>query len=265
MVIDTVRRYGNAPFKVAVIHGGPGAPGSIAPVARELSSDQGILEPLQSADSLDGQVEELRIQLAAHADLPVALIGHSWGAMLSYIFAARCPEFVSRIIMIGSAVYEKRYADGIQETRLSRLDEAEREEARALLGSLSDPGAQGKDEIMARVGHLLGKTDAYDPLDLPPDTEALECEYDVNVKVWGDAKALRESGELLEMGKRIRCPVVAIHGDYDPHPADGVRKPLSAVLSDFRLIMLKNCGHEPWIERQARDEFFDILRRELHD
>ena len=57
--------------------------------------------------------------------------------------------------------------------------------------------------------------------------------------------------------------MVAIHGDTDPHPADGVQIPLEAVLKDFQFILLKNCGHKPWIERRAREEFFRILDKEL--
>lgn len=49
-----------APFNVAIIHGGPGAPGSMVTVARELASDWGILEPLQTVTSLEGQMQELR-------------------------------------------------------------------------------------------------------------------------------------------------------------------------------------------------------------
>jgi pimeloyl-ACP methyl ester carboxylesterase len=57
--------------------------------------------------------------------------------------------------------------------------------------------------------------------------------------------------------------VIAIHGDYDPHPAEGVQEPLAATLQSFRFILLKNCGHMPWIERQARTEFYAILKKEL--
>ena len=262
MVTDVVRRYGNAPFRVAVIHGGPGAPGSIAPVARELASEFGVLEPLQSAMSVDGQVAELKSQLEAEADLPVALIGHSWGAWLAWILAVRYPEMVSKLILVGSGPFEARYADEIKETRLSRVSAEEREEALALMRDLGDPAVRDKSGFMGRLGHLLGKTDAFDPLP-HENPDALGFQGEVNLKVWGDAKALRESREILEMAKQIRCPVVAIHGDYDPHPAEGVEKPLSAALSDFRFILLGNCGHEPWIERQARDEFFAILRQEL--
>ncbi|MHB0870918.1 MAG: alpha/beta fold hydrolase, partial [Chloroflexota bacterium] len=87
--------------------------------------------------------------------------------------------------------------------------------------------------------------------------------YEVNRSVWGEAERLRRGGGLLELGRRIRCPVVAIHGDHDPHPAEGVREPLSRVLRDFRFLLLRKCGHLPWIEREARDEFYRLLSLEL--
>jgi len=40
----------------------------MAPVARELSAEQGVLEPLQTADSLDGQVHELQTVLLNAAE-----------------------------------------------------------------------------------------------------------------------------------------------------------------------------------------------------
>ena len=69
--------------------------------------------------------------------------------------------------------------------------------------------------------------------------------------------------ELLELGKKINCPIVAIHGDYDPHLAEGVKEPLTRVLKDFRFVLLEKCGHEPWLERYARHEFYRILKREV--
>jgi pimeloyl-ACP methyl ester carboxylesterase len=78
-----------------------------------------------------------------------------------------------------------------------------------------------------------------------------------------DAVELRRSGELLKLGRQIQCPVVAIHGDYDPHPHEGIKKPLSTVLGNFRFILLKNCGHMPWIEKEAKGAFYEILKEEL--
>ena len=36
-----------------------------------------------------------------------------------------------------------------------------------------------------------------------------------------------------------------------------------SALEKFRFILLDNCGHRPWIERQARDMFYGILNEEL--
>lgn len=259
--LENLRKYGSAPFHVAVIHGGPGAPGEMAPVARELSLDCGVLEPLQTATSLEGQVQELRTVLEENGDLPVTLIGSSWGAMLGFIFAGRYPAFVRKLILVGSAVYEEKYAAKITEARLSRLSEEERLEVRALMKALSDPASTNGGATLARLGELFGKTGAYNPL--PYHNEILAVQQDLFRSVWKDAEELRGSGELLEIGKRIECPVVAIHGDYDPHPPEGIQEPLSPLLKDFRFILLKNCGHLPWIEREARDQFYEILRQEL--
>ncbi|MDO8674061.1 MAG: alpha/beta hydrolase [Dehalococcoidia bacterium] len=173
--METMRFYGNCPFGIAVVHGGPGVPGEMAPVARELSTARGVLEPLQTATSLEGQMSELATSLRAMGDIPVVLIGWSWGAWVGYICAAEYPALVTKLILFGSGPFESRYATDIMDT----------------------------------------------------------------------------------------CPVVAIHGDYDPHPAGGVIEPLSRTVKDFSFHLLASCGHQPRAERRARDRFFAILAREL--
>jgi pimeloyl-ACP methyl ester carboxylesterase len=255
------RTYGKRPFNVAVVHGGPGAAGEMAPVARELASGYGVLEPLQTAASVEGQIEELRTVLEENAEFPVFLIGFSWGAWLSYLVAAHYPSLVKKLILIASGPFEEKYVAGIEETRLSRLSEEERAEVESLFEVLDDPAAHDKGKAFARFGALFSKADAYDPIE--QESEAINYRPNIFHAVWTEAAELRRSGRLLELAKRIKCPVVAIHGDYDPHPAEGVQKPLSAILKGFSSILLANCGHKPWIERQAKDDFYAILKREL--
>lgn len=233
----------------------------MAPVARVLSSDFGVLEPIQTASTVQGQVQELKLILEENGDIPIKLVGFSWGAWLSFIFAARFPSMVERLILIGSGPYEERYAEGIDETRICRLGIEKRAEIESIMKALADPKPDGKDLALERIGALFSKTDAYDPIDC--ESAALECRADIFQGVWNEAADLRRSGKLLELGRSIQCPVVAIHGDYDPHPAEGVQAPLGAVLKRFRFILLKNCGHKPWIERSSRRIFYRILREEL--
>lgn len=177
----------------------------------------------------------------------------SWGAILSFIFTAENPAFIKRLILVGSGVFEEKYAGDIARIRLSRLSPEEQREMKTCLVRLNDPLEARKDILFARVGEYLAKSDSFDPLPVPE--EVIAYQYDIFASVWSEAESLRKRGDLLAMGGRICCPVVAIHGDFDPHPADGVKLPLSRVLCDFRFILLERCGHRPWIERVARERF----------
>ncbi|TKJ47588.1 alpha/beta hydrolase [Candidatus Aerophobetes bacterium Ae_b3a] len=259
--MKNLRKYGKAPFNVAVIHGGPGVPGEMAPVARQLSTGWGILEPLQTAISLKGQVQELRSVLEENGSLPMILVGHSWGAWLIFILTAQCPSLAKKLILVGSGPFEEKYASRLMETRLSRLNEEEKKEVFSLMEILNSPETDNESTAMTKLGKLMNKTDTY--ASLPHNGETLNCQQEVFQKVWPEANELRKSGKLLQLGKQIICPVVAIHGDYDPHPPEGVKDPLSRILKNFRLVTLKNCGHEPWIEPYAKDKFYKVLKEEL--
>ena len=256
--MGNLRKYGDPPFAVAAVHGGPGAPGEMSTVALELSSVAGVLEPLLTAASVNGQVEELRAVLEENGRLPLTLIGFSWGAWLSVIFTARYPTYVNKLILLSSGPFEEEYAANIMKTRLQRLRKGERREAKALYEAIIS-STLSRDSL-TRFGQLISKADSYD---LSPDeSQPSPADPEVYRSVWDEASKLRNSGHLLEIVGRIKCPVVAIHGDYDPHPADGVKHPLSRAIRDFRFILLQKCGHYPWRERNARDMFYCILNAE---
>jgi pimeloyl-ACP methyl ester carboxylesterase len=236
----------------------------MAPVARELAHDRGILEPLQTATSLEGQVDELCVTLASYAALPVVLIGFSWGAWLSYIVAARYPALIRKLLLVASGPFDQRYVTQLQETRLKRLHEQDQAEWQAISNALRDPATEDTDALLARLGVLASMTDMYDPIVSGSEiAKTINPQGAIFQRVWATAAEWRRNGTLMELGKHIQCPVVAWHGDYDPHPAEGVQRPLSALLQDFRFVLLQNCGHTPWLERQARGSFYQAIEREL--
>ena len=255
------RAHGRPPYRVAVLHGGPGAPGSAGDLAESLSeAGLGVLEPLQSAASVEGQVEELREQVTGQALPPVALVGHSWGAFLGYLLAARHPRLVSKLVLVGAPPFEEPYSASILPTRLSRLAPPELAEAEALLRALASQAGPSPADL-ARLGEILEHADAFDPL--PAKPAGLPPQPEIFRRLWDEASQLRQSGGLLAAGRRIPCPVLAVHGEHDPHPAEGVKKPLAKVVLDFRFVLLEKCGHAPWRERQARETFLALLQREL--
>jgi pimeloyl-ACP methyl ester carboxylesterase len=259
--MNNCRTWGKAPYTVAVIHGGPGAAGEMAPVAREISRSYGVIEPFQTGHTLIGQVTELKKVLADRGDLPVTLIGHSWGAILGFIVTAKNPALVKKLILVSSGVFDDTFAAGIMSTRSDRLSQEDRRVLDSLVTKLNDPGNRDKNRIFAELGTIIDTADSRDPL--LHTSEVVEYCYAIYQNVWKQAKELRTSGELVALGTHIRCPVVAIHGDYDPHPAEGVKIPLSRVIKNFRFILLENCGHRPWLERYAKNRFYEILNEEL--
>lgn len=263
-MMENPRKYGPPPYKTAVVHGGPGAQGGMADVAFKLSAYKSILEPIQTECSVDGEIDELYRLIKKGGEPPVVLIGHSWGAWLSLLTAARYPETVSKLILVASAPFEDRYTASIQKRRIDRLSDEEKIQFKSLMQRLSS-SYQGEDKVLSQKLHALFlKSDFYETGE---DGEDYGSRVPVNSKVfnsvWRHAAELRSCGDLLKTAASIECPVVAIHGDYDPHPAEGVELPLRRVIKNFRFIILEKCGHYPWLEKHASEKFYKILRTEL--
>ncbi len=96
---------------VIVLHGGPGAPGDAAGLARGLEDGFRVWEPYQRRSggeplSVAIHVEDLRQLILSLGERP-ALVGHSWGAMLALVFAARYPELASALVLVGCGTFDE--------------------------------------------------------------------------------------------------------------------------------------------------------------
>ena len=54
------RTHGQKPYSVVVLHGGPGAAGSVKPLCETLARHYGVLEPFQTEKTVFGQIKALR-------------------------------------------------------------------------------------------------------------------------------------------------------------------------------------------------------------
>lgn len=259
--MNNLRKYGRPPFRVVLVHGGPGAPGEMQPVAEKLSANFGVLEPLQTAASIAGQVSELKTVIEKNGSKPVVLIGWSWGAWLSYILSSEYHSLIKKLILINSGPFRAEYAKEIMPIRMSRLSAEERNQIEAIISNLRNNNSPDEKQF-AKFGELIEKADAYNPVK-PERNSSIKPQPEIYEKVWNEAEKLRANGHLLAYGKTIDCPVTVIHGDYDPHPYLGIKEPLSKILHDVKFILLKHCGHHPWLEREAKDKFYQVLREEI--
>lgn len=256
--MEKLRCYGEQPYSIAVIHGGPGAAGETAPMARKLANLGGVLEPLLGAKSITGQILELHTLLKENGTAPFTLIGYSWGAWLAYIFAAQYADIIKNIVLIAAPPFKEAYAGEIANIRRSRLSGSEAADADRMASLMNDSRAEVRNEAMANIAEMFSRIDAFDLIAEEAENKVF---YDADIfkNVWPQGAALRKSGALLNIGRSISCPVLAIHGDYDPHPAEGVNKPLQAMLKDFKFVLLEKCGHKPWIEKQCSELFYQTI------
>lgn len=257
-----MRNYGNPPFRICLIHGGPGAAGDMQPVANELiRRGFSIIEPMQTEATLEGQIEELKVIIDHECVTPVALVGYSWGAWLSYLVAAKYPEAIEKLILVSSGPLEQKYVSMIMDRRMARYSSDEKAEVEYLMKNIN----KLDQESFARFGFLIDQADTFASL-------PLECTpVDVNEKiykgVWPQAELLRKSGQLVKLAERIQCPVHIIQGRYDPRPLVGVYEPLKNVIQSLSFDELDKCGHTPWREKWAHEKFFEILvsRLQVHN
>lgn len=259
MLMNKVRYHGAPPFNTILVHGGPGAAGELFHLAEDLSGCTGIMEPMQTRDTIGGQIEELR-EIMEAATPPITLAGFSWGAWLCLLTASEYPERVSKLILISSAPFKEKFAFSIMPARLSRLSEVERQEVSRLNSSLSSPDPDIV--LFERFAQLMQKADTFETVKNIPDTQ-MELDPIINRDVWREAASLRRSNTLLNSAKNLLCPVTVIHGDSDPHPYKGVIEPLNQLDLDLSFHLLEKCGHRPWIEKHARRKFIEIMKEEL--
>lgn len=254
-----VRRYGRPPRRLVLLHGGPGAPGMVGGLARELAADgTGVLEPLQAAHSIDGQVQELAERLRAEGHGTYLAVGSSWGAMLAVLTAQRQPDLFSRLVLVGSAPFDPSGGDVTAAVRRARMSDALRAHFGELERVIAGPDPQSAALAFTRSADLLLAVDHLDPI--VDHLDVITHQLAVFQAVWGEVTARRAAGTLLDPSLRLACPVVVLHGDHDPHPLAGVVEPLRAISGELTVQVIERCGHLPWLERNARDRFLAVLR-----
>jgi len=269
-----VRRHGSGGPLVLVLHGGPGAPGSAAGLARGLARLGYLVdEPLQRASggeplTVARHVEDLReVVDASCAARPATLVGWSWGAMLALCFAAAHPSRAGLLVLVGCGTWDEEARAELRRRRAARLSPAQRDEMRELERRLAAAGDDERDEVLARLGALLsqGEDDAQPGEAGDPDEpgEPVVADAKAFEETWNDLVRLQREGVYPAAFAAIDARVVMVHGTRDDHPGEMVRASLAPFVRRLEYVPLEGCGHEPWREGACRERLFKALRAAL--
>jgi pimeloyl-ACP methyl ester carboxylesterase len=258
-----VRRYGCGGPLVAVLHGGPGALGSAASLAGDLTDGFTVLEPRQRrsggpALTVAGHVADLAAVLPDGA----ALVGHSWGAMLALSFAGAHPGRARSLALVGCGTYDTATREAFQRAVGEKLGAEGRRRLDQLGGRIEAASSSAEsDHLLGLLRDLMQQAMAHEPLSGFEDP--VEVDGRGHGETWADVVRLQAEGVEPAAFAAISCPVLMLHGDDDPHPGPATCALLRQFVPQLQYRGFPRCGHRPWAERWAREPFLAALREWL--
>jgi pimeloyl-ACP methyl ester carboxylesterase len=168
--------------------------------------------------------------------------------MLALAFAAAHPELAGPIALAGCGTFNPLARAEYRKRMGTRLTDALRE---LLSIEIADP-----DERLRRRGEALLPAYSYDLSEQPSPAR---CDARAHDETWDDMLRLQDSGVYPAAFAAIRGPVLMLHGADDPHPGRMILESLQPFLPQLEYRELAPCGHYPWLERWAREDFFSAL------
>lgn len=265
IAVRTQRDSGEA---VVLLHGGPGCPDYLQPVAESLDphlrgvtfDQRGVGGSTATGtfaiEDYLSDIEAVRRRLGVER---FHLFGHSWGGLLAQLYANKYPERVASMVLTNAAA-----GVGAQWTQVEREVMAYNRKRSGLAGfavlGLSAaltrlPGRVGDSagrRLLARVWRNYFPDDASAP---PADAKWLRgSSISAAIKTTAAIRAA-ETSQLEGLGSRLAVPVVVVYGEHDIYGAS--KDVLRARFPAAQHVMLQDCGHLPWL--QAADVFASLL------
>jgi pimeloyl-ACP methyl ester carboxylesterase len=176
--------------------------------------------------------------------------------MLALAYAAAHPGSSGPLVLVGCGTFDAEARERLRAVREERTDGETRCRLRRLEEEQTDP-----DERLRALGDLILTLDSYE-LEAE-DREILKCDACAHLETWEDMLRLQEQGVYPAAFAAVDVPVLMLHGAHDPHPGRLIHAGLKPIIPRIEYRELERCGHYPWLERRAREEFFQVLHRWL--
>jgi proline iminopeptidase len=190
----------------------------------------------------------------------IALLGHSWGAMLALRYAIEHPDRVNRLIYVSGTgidpepTWRPAFHRNL-ERRIASADAVRRQE----LGGRDRSAAEDREFVVLRyTAEFVNPTTARknaERLATPWFGVNDECANSINTEV----RQYLIDDDVAARCRTLHVPTLIIDGDQDPRPRWAVDS-LHRALPNAKRVNLTGAGHLPWVEdpdgfRQAVTSF----------
>ncbi len=216
------------------------------------------LKPGQSCTIADAveDLEALRKHLAIER---LNLLGHSFGGFVLYAYAARHPEHVNRMILVGPA--PPRRADREVTSVMGEMF-PEAVERRARLMAAADSGDATAAEAFLRdfaamTIYSAENRDALLKSLWPPP--AYVARRDLDPPMVQETRQL----DFTAAVEKFQFPTLIIGGRYDPYATPGFSYRLQKTIVGSRVVIFERSGHFPFLEEP--EEFTRVVEQFLNE
>ena len=200
-------------------------------------------EPYDAVTLADG--------LAAELPEPVALVGWSLGGMVALALAARHPDKVAKLVLVGTSpafVQRDDWPHGLAPEVLAGFAEALGQDYRATLLRFLSLQARGGDAARDVIGRLR---------------ETVFARGEPAAATLAAGLALLRDVDLRALAGQVRCPTLVVHGGYDTLCPPEAGRWLADRVRGARLALQPRAAHAPFLSHP--EWFVDELGRFLHE
>lgn len=192
---------------------------------------------------IDAQVADLEA-VRAHLGLEkVALVGDSFGGLISMAYAAAHPEHVGKLVLSDSAAPSLKGMVNLFAQTFPDIEEEDGEVAKKLSADPDAAARAGLKNHFRMIFYSPEKRDAY-----LAQCGDLGFEPAVNNAVWKSAEKL----DLTSALGQFHFPVLVINGRYDMNVAPVTAWNIAHAIPGSQLVFFEKSGHLPAYEEPER-------------
>lgn len=243
---------------IVILHGGPGLDHSyFLPHMEKLAKSYQLIffdqrasgrssAPKDSAGmTLENFIADIDGIRQAFGLEKINLMAHSWGGLLAMQYALKHPDDLKSLILVNSVSAnsaDRAVADKNLQSRYTRQDSLDRAK---VMQSLAFQKRDSK--ALAEFFKIVFRPTFYERKFAKQLTLAFQPDYSKKSAMLRYLGKDLTTYDLHAQLATLRVPALVIHGEADPLPHE-IAKKLQESLKGSEFVLLKYCGHFPFIE-----------------